>query len=72
VIADERAQEQTRELVPDRLLQPDDTRRANVLNAVQASTVLEDEGKTTGRLGLRGVHCPTIGADPPPYDPSRE
>ena len=43
MIADERAQKQPRELVSDRLVQPNDAGRGDVMNAVQSSTVLEDE-----------------------------
>lgn len=43
MIADERAQEQARELVSDRLVQANDTGRGDVMNAVQSSAVLEDE-----------------------------
>lgn len=43
MIADECAQEQACELVPDRLVEAHDARRADVLNAVQAGAVLEDE-----------------------------
>lgn len=43
MIADEGAQKQASELVPDRLVETNDARRAHLLDAVQASAVLEDE-----------------------------
>ncbi len=44
MVADQSAQKQARELVADRLLKSVHARRANVLDAVQASAMLEDEG----------------------------
>ena len=44
MLADERSQKQARELVADRLAETNDGRRPNVVDAVQASAVLENEG----------------------------
>ena len=71
MVAGECAQEQACELVADRLAEPQDGRRWPVLDPVQPSAVLENEGQTTG-LGRGGVHAPNIGRGPPPVDPSRE
>lgn len=44
MVADECAQEQARELVADRLVEAEYGRRAPVLDSVQASAVLENQG----------------------------
>jgi len=44
MVARECAQEQASELVADRLVEPQDGRRGPVLDPVQASAVLENEG----------------------------
>jgi hypothetical protein len=44
MIADERGEKQAYELVPDRLAKANHCRRAYVVDAVQASAVLENEG----------------------------
>lgn len=71
MIADEGGQEQSCELIADRLLQANDSGRAHVLDAVQARAVLEDESEATGRLRC-GVHNPAIGDCRRAFDPSRE
>ena len=50
MVADERAEEQSRELVADRLVESEHGRRAPVLDSVQASAMLENEGQATGLL----------------------
>ncbi len=72
MVAGECAQEQARELVAGRLAQAQDGRRRRVLDAVQASAMLEDEGEASVGLERGGVHEPNIGHGPPPGDPSPE
>ena len=72
MIAGECAQEQARELVAGGLAQAQDGRRGRVLDSVQASTMLEDEGEASVGLERGGVHEPHIGHAPPPGDPSPE
>jgi hypothetical protein len=43
MVAGERAQEQARELFPDCLAKANQGRRANVVEAIQASAVLENQ-----------------------------
>jgi hypothetical protein len=64
MVADECAQEQARELVPNRLVEAKDCRRAPALDAVQASAVLEDEGEATG-LRSGGFHHSEYRRRPP-------
>jgi hypothetical protein len=72
MVADECAQEESRELVADRLAQAERGRRRPVLDAVQPSAMLEDERKATAGLERGGVHEPDIGHGTPPGDPSPE
>lgn len=48
MIAHERTEEQARELVADRLVQAHLAGRTDVMDAVQAGAVLDDESETTG------------------------
>ena len=72
MIAGECAQEQARELVADRLAKADSGRRRPVLDPVQASAMVENEGEASVSLERGGVHEPHIGPGPPPGDPSPE
>jgi hypothetical protein len=72
MIAGERANEQARELVSDRLAQADRGGWRPVLDPVQASAMFEDQREATVGLKRGGVHEPHIGHGPPPGDPSRE
>ena len=72
MVAGERAQEQSRQLVADRLVEAQDGRRAPVLDAVQAGAMLENESQATAGLIRGGVHNPHIGHGPRPGDPSPE
>ena len=65
-------QEQASELVAGGLAQPKDGRRWRVLDAVQPSAMLEDEGEASVGLKRGGVHEPHIGHGAPPGDPSPE
>ena len=72
MVAGQCGQEQARELVAGCLAQAQDGRRRRVLDAVQASAMLEDEGEASVGLERGGVHEPHIGHGPPPGDPSPE
>ena len=72
MLAGERAHEQPRELVTDRLAETKRGRRRGVLEGAQSSAMLEDESKATTGLRRGGVHDPHIGHGTPPGDPSAE
>jgi hypothetical protein len=73
VVARKGAYEQTGELVADCLAEAEQSRWVAMLDAVQASAVLEDEVEPAGRVRRGGVHrAPVIGPRSAPGDPSPE
>ena len=72
MLAGQSGQEQASELVAGGLAQAQDGRRGRVLDSVQSSAMLEDEGEASVGLDRGGVHEPHIGHGPPPGDPSPE
>jgi hypothetical protein len=68
MIAGQRTQELPREILADRLPQPQRGGRSLDLFLARVS----DDPRQRWGLGLRGIHAQTIGAGHPPGDPSRE
>ncbi len=71
MVAGEGVQKQARKLLADRLPEPESSRWLNVLQAVHASAVLENE-RHRALLRLCGIHVPGIGACTRPENPPRE